>query len=464
MKEMLALLFLLSSSMGLTQAQATSPIIFIYDASGSMWGKLEGKTKMEIAANVLSASIEALPDEQQIGLVAYGHRSKGDCRDVETLIPMENQSKGEVISAIKAIKPLGKTPLAYTVTTIVEQLRQSQTSATVILVTDGIESCDGDICAVVNAARNEGIELRLHIVGFGLKAEKTQQLRCAAKAGDGQYYDAANADGLKNVLVDATQQTVDDPPANVSVYAVKNGVAIDANVIAYQAGNKRNSFGVRTYRDTGQLYLPPGTYNLEVAPLEGSQMNPITIEDFVSHRDRMVHRTISFDAARFNFITTNNGEGWDCTVNIKNQNGKRVGVTRTYGRSKEVEIDPGTYDIIIQALVIKGDQAKVTKTGIELTEGIIEIRHDFKTGKLYLNPTVNDASIDSVVKIIDVASGRSVASGRTYTKGKEFLLNPGNYQVVITPLGAHKDKASKTISLKLKQGDDIRKVVTIQQN
>ncbi len=51
-----------------------SPILFIYDASGSMWGKLQDKTKKEIASKVLSTSVNNLPDNQNVGLIAYGHR------------------------------------------------------------------------------------------------------------------------------------------------------------------------------------------------------------------------------------------------------------------------------------------------------------------------------------------------------------------------------------------------------
>ncbi len=56
--------------------ETQSPIVFIYDASGSMWGQLDGKTKMEIAAEVLTNSVNSLPENQNIGLVSYGHRKR----------------------------------------------------------------------------------------------------------------------------------------------------------------------------------------------------------------------------------------------------------------------------------------------------------------------------------------------------------------------------------------------------
>ena len=63
-------------------------IMFILDASGSMWGQVEGKAKIAIAKEVLTGLIEELPDGLKVGLVAYGHRRKGDCNDVEELVPL----------------------------------------------------------------------------------------------------------------------------------------------------------------------------------------------------------------------------------------------------------------------------------------------------------------------------------------------------------------------------------------
>lgn len=178
-----------------------SPILFIYDASGSMWAQMEGKTRMQIAREVLSGSLIKLPVNQQIGLMVYGHRNKEDCRDVEFLTDLGNTNKEKITEALEHVKPLGKTPLAYSATLAVEKIRQIGTKTTIILITDGIETCDGNICDVIKAAKNEGVEFRLHIIGFGLKDGETEQLECAAFAGDGNYYDASDAGSLEEVLL-----------------------------------------------------------------------------------------------------------------------------------------------------------------------------------------------------------------------------------------------------------------------
>ena len=447
--------------LGAQDNQEISPIIFIYDASGSMWGQMDGKSKMEIASSVLSTSVGNLAENQQVGLVAYGHRKKGDCKDVETLVSMENNSKSEVTSALKKIKPLGKTPLAYSAELVIAQLRKSGKKATVILITDGIESCNGNICDVVTAAKKEGIDFKLHIVGFGLKEGETKQLKCAAEAGDGQYYDAADAGGLGDVLNEATQQTVDEPNGNVSIYATKNGVPIDAWVQAYDIITKRKPIAVRTYKDTAYFFLPPSTYNLEVRPLEGSDVDMITVNNVESFEDRIVHKDVSFDGGIFGITTTNNGENWDCVVKIKDQNGKVAASVRTYDTPKEAELNPGTYTLTIQALAMEGMETytEIENLTIEASK-TTPVSFNFTTGKAFIDATADGKSIDSVVTITEINSGKNVAGSRTYDRGANFLLNPGNYKVKVSPLGSYKDRKPQTITLEVIKGETTSKKLT----
>jgi Ca-activated chloride channel family protein len=426
-----------------------------------MWGQMQDKTKMEIAANVLTTSVNNLSDTQKIGLVAYGHRKKGDCKDVEFLVDVENGTKSDVNKSIKGIKPLGKTPLAYSALLVIDKLRQSKLKATIILVTDGIESCGGNICEVIKVAKNEGIEFRLHIIGFGLNDGDTQQLKCAAEVGGGNYYIAADAGGLRDVLEEATATTVDELDGNVSVYTVKNGLAIDAIVKAYDIVSKRKPISVRTYQDTAYFYLPPSKYNFEVSPLEGSDVKMITVTNIESFEDKIVHKTISFDGGKLGITTTNNSKHWDCGVNIINQNGKVVAFTRTYNSPKEVEINPGTYKVTIQALAtMEGLDTYTEFENVKIESDIITpISFDFKTGDFKIYTKVGNENIDCVVTINEVKSGKNVAGSRTYSRGAKFLLNPGTYQVKVQPLGAHKGKSPQTFTMEVKQGKLITKEI-----
>jgi Ca-activated chloride channel family protein len=454
---MLVISFLLVLISGKSQGQQNfSPILFIYDASGSMWAQMEGKTRMEIAREVLSGSVQKLPVNQPIGLMVYGHRNKEDCRDVELLVEQKNTNKDKISSALESVRPLGMTPLAYSATLAFNEIRKTGTKTTIILITDGIETCGGNICDVVNQAKKEGIEFRLHIIGFGLKEGETKQLECAALAGDGYYYDAPDAGSLETILNETFTKTVDEPAGNVTVYAEKNGVAIDAVVKAYDQVAKRNPISVRTYRDTASFFLPPSTYNFEVTPLEGSDVQMITVSNIQSFENKIIHQDIFFDGGKIAVTTTNNNENWDCIVKVIDQDRKIAGSVRTYQAPKELEVNPGVYNISVEALALNGIETQVEIKNIAVVAGkTIPVSHNFKSGKIVVETLVSGKAIDCVVNVFEVSSGKNVAAGRTYGREKAFLLNPGKYEIKVLPLGVHNDKKQQVLTVDLVQGETL---------
>ena len=445
------------------EQDSLSPILFIYDASGSMWGQLDGKTKKEIASNVLSTAVTNLPTNQNVGLIAYGHRKKGDCNDIEYMVDLSNNSKSKIIDAVKNVNPTGKTPLARSATMAINSLKESNTKATIILITDGIESCDGDICKVVADAKASGIDFKLHIVGFGLKESETEQLECAANASGGHYYDVSDAGGLGDVLTEATTQTVDKPDGNFSIYAVKNGEPVDAWVKAVKAGTNEEVDGTRTYRDTSFLSLPVGKYDLIIRPLENTKIKGTTIS-VVSIEGVIGHKTVSFDGGKVNIITTNNDEGWDCTSKIMTQSGEVVGGSRTYGKPQLVEVNPGVYDIEVMALRIKGLETKYIIEDVTIESGkTIDASHNFKTGIAMIGVTNGTTLVDAVVSIKEKQSNTGVTGSRTYTSDssnpREFILNPGIYEVSVSAVKKEYAGKKEIFTIEVKQGETVTKII-----
>ena len=451
---LLLLLFNISFILtGFTQTEKP-PIIFIYDASGSMWGKIDGQTKMEIAAQTLAQSIDQLPEDQTMGLVAYGHRRKNDCTDVEFLVAAENLEKSKLKNAINEIKPLGKTPLAASALQVFEQLKASISPATIILITDGIESCGGDLCAVVTQAKAKGIAFRLHIVGFGLKTGGTEALKCAAQAGEGAYYDAQNADDLSTILQEATQSPVEELDRNFSLFASKNGKPVDAIGQFFQAGTEKLLGSLRTYADTGYIGLPPGNYEIRVKALEGTEIEAAVVKDIEITTDQIQHLDFSFDAGKIEVNSTNNQEGWDAVVNIfEAKSGKRVSSGRTYGRIKDFELDPGNYTIEINPLKIKGSSTKFRMENISVqAKQVTSVNHNFESATLLLGAKSETSLVDAVISIIDKEAQKNVSGGRTYTNKQSnpgtHLLSPGTYEITLKALGDYKGQSDRyTITL-----------------
>lgn len=186
--------------------------ILILDASKSMWGRIDGKTKAEIARSVVGELLTDIPAERRLGFVAYGHRRASDCNDIEELAPV-GSDRAQMRSSLAGLEFKGKTPLTAAVRFAADKLNYTKTKATVILVSDGIESCHADPCAAGAALERAGIDLTVHVVGFGLKKREIKSLKCLADETGGTYFSASNAAELARAL----QQTVVAQPAPVAI-------------------------------------------------------------------------------------------------------------------------------------------------------------------------------------------------------------------------------------------------------
>ena len=186
-------------------AQDLSRSTLVLDASGSMWGQIDGVAKITIAQTVMQQLLETLPTTQELGLMAYGHRRKGDCSDIEQLIAPAADTRDAIAAAVAKISPKGKTPLSAAVRQAAEVLRHSEEKATVILISDGEETCGLDPCAVGADLEANGVDFTLHAIGFGIADDTARaQLQCLAENTGGVYRDAADAASLSAALSQAT--------------------------------------------------------------------------------------------------------------------------------------------------------------------------------------------------------------------------------------------------------------------
>ncbi|MAM62398.1 MAG: hypothetical protein CMH11_12990 [Maritimibacter sp.] len=181
-------------------AQERPSAILVLDASGSMWGQIEGVNKIVIAREVVSDLLGTLPEEQALGLVAYGHRTKGDCGDIELLYE-PGTDRQAIADAVNGLNPKGKTPLSDAVLQAAEALKYTEEAATVILVSDGIETCDVDPCALGRQLEQTGVGFTAHVIGFDVTEPEAQaQLQCLAEETGGMYRSASNAGELSSAL------------------------------------------------------------------------------------------------------------------------------------------------------------------------------------------------------------------------------------------------------------------------
>jgi Ca-activated chloride channel family protein len=185
-----------------TVAQAAERTIVILDASGSMWAQIDGRPKLKIAQQSLRTALQSVPADAEIGFMAYGHREKGSCEDIQLIVPPQAGSASAIVQAADSMKFLGKTPLTAAVRQAAEALKYTEDKAKVILITDGIETCGGDPCALGKELEAKGIDFTADVVGFGLTAEEGRQVACLAENTGGKYIQASDEAALEGALAE----------------------------------------------------------------------------------------------------------------------------------------------------------------------------------------------------------------------------------------------------------------------
>ncbi len=190
------------------EKKAAKNVELILDASNSMWGQIQGKAKIVIAKEVLNQIINGLPDEMNVGLRLYGHRynlkNSRACQDTELVAPIGPINKKQLVEAVNKITPRGKTPLVHSVLEGIKDFKELK-GGTIVLISDGVESCDGDINSIAMALQGAGLDLQVNIVGFDIKeVDARKQLEAIAASTGGIYLDAKDSEQL----LDSLEQTL----------------------------------------------------------------------------------------------------------------------------------------------------------------------------------------------------------------------------------------------------------------
>lgn len=183
-------------------AQEQPNTILVLDASGSMWGQIDGVNKIVIAREVVADILGDFPEDQNLGFVTYGHRERGQCSDIQTVIEPATGTSHEIIKIVNELNPRGMTPMTDAVIAAAQALRHTEQAATVILVSDGIETCNPDPCAAARALEQSGIDFTAHVIGFDVRseAEALMQMQCIAAETGGRFLTADNAAELSDAL------------------------------------------------------------------------------------------------------------------------------------------------------------------------------------------------------------------------------------------------------------------------
>jgi Ca-activated chloride channel family protein len=168
----------------------TPALVIVLDASNSMWGQVDGKAKIDIARTELNKLLAKPEISSQAQLIVYGSQSKHSCTDIKRL---DDSNDAEALSKlIKQIRPSGRSPIGAA-------LKQAATSikdqGSILLISDGTESCDQDPCAIAKELKQQQPNLKIYAVG--LQAASSQPtLSCIAESSGTTLLSANQLDSL----------------------------------------------------------------------------------------------------------------------------------------------------------------------------------------------------------------------------------------------------------------------------
>lgn len=427
----LLVLVLASASTARSQNRSQDPltrILFIYDASNSMLGQWQSGVKNKVAQKLLSQALDSLEGTPnlQLALRVYGHtkfyKQDYDCEDTELVVPFSARNNDRIKSKLYEIRPKGTTLIAYSLEQAANDFPPCKNCRNIIiLITDGIEECNGDPCAVSMALQRKGIVLKPFVIGVGLDVAFKKTFECI-----GNYYDASNEETFQNVLGIVISQALNSTSAQVNLLDIAgNPTETNVNMTFY---NQHTGGAVYNYVHTMNAYGNPDT--LKIDPVLNYRLVVHTIP-------QVVKDSIELTAGTHNIIGVDAPQG---SLHLKlaglgNYN-KLKAIVRRNGEMETLHLQDlntidrylvGIYDLEILTLprifVEDVDIRQSHTTTMEIPQpGVCSVSRDSDGfGSLYVEKN------NQLVWLCNLMED---------SKRETLTLQPGKYKIVFRPKGA----------------------------
>ncbi|MCH1627689.1 vWA domain-containing protein [Ferdinandcohnia quinoae] len=165
----------------------------LVDASGSMKAKVGNKTRMDAAKEAVLEFAEQVPENATISVRVYGHKGSGSdadkkmsCGSSETFYNGKYE-QGAFKESLNKVKAVGWTPIALGLEKVKEDIPANTEDVVVYVVSDGIETCNGDPVQMAKDLVSADIETVVNIIGFDVDNEGQRLLKEVASAGNGEF-------------------------------------------------------------------------------------------------------------------------------------------------------------------------------------------------------------------------------------------------------------------------------------
>ncbi|MFB1023556.1 MAG: VWA domain-containing protein [Vicingaceae bacterium] len=444
----IALLLTFLVSFAFAEAQ-TSPqktrILFVFDASQSMYGKWDEGQKIQVATKLLREIVDSLKSTEnvEVALRVYGHQNSvssdgRNCKDTKLEVPFSAKNHDKIIERLGSIRPKGTTLIAYSLEQAANDFPKDKNARNVIiLITDGIEECDGDPCAVSLALQKRGVVLKPFVIGMGLEPEVIDAFKCV-----GNYYDATSAETFRDVLNIVISQALNNTTAQVNLLDVLNRPS-ETNVpmTFYDSFSKQIRYNfVHTIDSRGN----PDT--LPIDPLGSYDLVVHTIPPVIKKDIKLVagkHTVIALDAPQGNLELKMNGynEYKDLKAIVRRGNEVEVLVVQDF--SDLQKYITGKYDLEILTL------PRTNITGVNILQSRTTTVEIPQAGLLSIGMSskgyggIFQLKGEEMVWVCNISS--------TSTR-ESIVLQPGNYRLVFRPINSRLSIYTKEESFEIQSG------------
>lgn len=204
---------------GATQDFCNDDAMIVFDGSGSMsfdsFNALQ-EPRIAEARRAMHMSIPHIAANRRLGLIIYGPGHGDGCANVDIRFGPTSDASDRILKEVDDISPAGMTALTEAVRQAAETLNFQSEPATVVLVTDGQETCGGAPCELADQMLQQAAGLTVHVIGFRLRADfptfrlpgvdpthsakRTTVAKCLAEKTGGQYLTAESVEDLSQAL------------------------------------------------------------------------------------------------------------------------------------------------------------------------------------------------------------------------------------------------------------------------
>lgn len=404
------------------QLNPTTRILFILDASNSMNSSWGSQTRIQAAREVLNQELEALRNvpNTEIALRIYGHQTpfnnlEQDCNDTKLEVPFGINNLEQIKLKIKTVEAKGATPIARSLEAAAGDFPDTLARNIIILITDGLESCDNDPCIIAKKLKTKGVKVTPFVIGLGMDMSYLDKFSCI-----GTYSDAEDKESFRNVFKNILNTVLEKTSVQVNLNDI-TGKPTETNVTMffYEAGTATLKYTfVHTLNRFGNpdtLYLDPAiAYDLKVNTTPTLLKTGITLK-------KHVHNTINISAPqgfiRLTSMKSNYNPRFEMRVIPKGES--KTLLSQTYNDISKYLI--GTYEVEILTI------PRIYKT-VEVTQAAVSTISIDAPGELAY--TFNKPLIAQLFLQDKSGFWNGVYTFSDSSTAGKILIQPGTYKLV----------------------------------